>query len=145
MDILDRLHQFAGTHLRASVTGAEATVNELLRMSPAPLSGAVAELAPGNRIVVRYGVLHATARIEAFQPGPAPRLRLSLASLVVAVAVRAAVRQPSVRVSGREVTVDLAAVPALVPYAAIWPHLRRLDIATSAGRVTIDVEIAVME
>ena len=42
-------------------------------------------------------------------------------------------------------TVDLAGVPALVTYAAIWPHLRRVDIATSAGRATIDVEIAVME
>ena len=135
----------AGTHFEGAFTVAQSTVNELLRMNPAPVSDCTVEVEAGNRLVVRYGVLHATATVDAFEAGPRPQLRLSLASFVVAMALRAALRQPYVRVSGRHVFVDLGRVPALQPYAAFWPHVRRVDIATAPGRLHVDVEVLVTE
>jgi hypothetical protein len=143
--LLDRLPQLAGTRLDGTFHVAEATVNELLRLGPAPLSGCLVELAAGNRVVVRYGPFQATAAIAAYEPGPSPRLRLALGSFVVALGLRAAVRQPYVRVSGREVVIDLAAIPALQPYAAFWPILRRVAVETTPGRARVDVEIVVAE
>jgi hypothetical protein len=99
-----------------------------------------------NRLVVRYGVLHATATLStALEVGPSPRLTLTLASFVVAVALKAALRQPYVTISGRRVTVHLADVPALQSIRGVWPHVRRVDFSTRRGTVQADVLFAVDE
>jgi hypothetical protein len=143
--IAHRLQQVAGSHVNGSFRIQESTVNELLRRGPAPLSACDVAIAAGNRIVVRYGMLHATATIDGYDAGPSPRLRLTLASLVVALALRAWLRQPYVQASGRQVEVAIAAVPALAPYAAIWPHVRRVHIETAPARARVDVEVFVGE
>jgi len=143
--ILDRVPQVAGTHVNGTVRVAAAGLNELLRAGPAPLSGCDVAVAAGNRVVVRYGMLRATATIDGVETGPSPRLQVSLASFVVALAVRAALRQPFVQVRGRLVVVDLGAVPALRPYAALFPHVRRVDIETAPGELRVGVEILVSE
>jgi hypothetical protein len=143
--IAHRLRQLAGTHVDGSFQIEASTLNELVRLSPAPLSACEIEIAGGNRVVVRYGMLHATATIDGYEAGPSPRLRLTLASLVVALALRAWLRQPYVHASGRQVEVEIAAVPALAPYAAIWPHVRRVHIETAPARARVDVEILVGE
>jgi hypothetical protein len=144
-EIIQRRRQFTGTHLHGTLQVGESTVKELLRAAPPPLSGCDVAVAADNRLVVRYGMLQATATIEGFEPGPSPRLRLSLASFLIALGVKAAVRASFVHVTGRQVVIDLGAVPALQPYAPLFPYVRRMDVATAPGRILVDVAISVTE
>jgi hypothetical protein len=116
----------------------------LLRHAPAPLRDVRLEVQAHNRLVVRYGVLQATAVLdEALAVGASPRLGLDLASSAVAWTLRQVLRLPYVRVEGRRVTVDLAAVPALAACAPLWPHLRDVRLATSPGVILVGVEVLV--
>jgi hypothetical protein len=118
---------------------SEATLNELLNSHDSPTRGATVEVRPDNQIVFRQGIVRATVTLpHAVEMGAAPRATLSLASVMVALALKAVLRQPYVHVHGRQLTVRLAEVPALRSLHDIWPYLRRVELATEPNGVRLD-------
>ena len=97
-----------------------------------------------NRVTVRYGMLHANLELPvAMETGPSPRLTLSLASVVVAWTLRAAVRQSFLHFHGRHVTIDLAEVPALAEWRDAWRHIQSLHITTAPRELQLEFAIAI--
>jgi hypothetical protein len=132
----------AGTSLEGTVVVDVAAVQEVLRRSvPAGLE---VEFRPDNRLLVRYGMFHAQASLPpALDVGDAPQLTVTLASILVALGLKAMLHQPFLHVHGRHVTVRLAEVPALAPWRAFLPFLRRAEIASDARRVRVRFSVRV--
>jgi hypothetical protein len=102
------------------------------------------QLLDDNRLEVRYGVVHGRAELPlALDLGPAPRMTVKLESRVVAWALSALVRVPFVEFHGRLATIYLAAVPALTPYRALWPHLKSARFATAPGVLRVEVGLSI--
>ena len=138
----------------AQVRGSRATgtlqiqvhaINEVLatlagRSSTAPLL----ELDAQNVVTLRYGVLHARAELPRQVGDPqSGRITVLLASLVVAWALKAAVRQPFLHVHGRRLTIDLAAVPALAAWRDLWRYLQQLTFETTPNGLRVGFLVAV--
>lgn len=133
---------FSGSEVTAEIPLREDLLNELLHRSGGVPNDLRVGIEPGNRLVVRYGVLHATATIGRVTMTPLPQVHLRLASAAVAWALRM-MRHPLIELSGRDVTIDLGRVPFVVRYRRLWPHVREVRIGTAAGRLHIRVELAV--
>ena len=125
---------------------SEATLNELLNSHDSPTRGATVEVRPDNQVVYRHGIVRATVTLpHAVEMGAAPRATLSLASVMVALALRAVLRQPYVHVHGRQVTIHLAEVPAMQSVRAVWPYVRRVELATEPNGVRLHFVFIVTE
>jgi hypothetical protein len=141
-----QLDQFLGTQVAGALKISEAAMNELLNTKGSPARGAAISVAPDNEVVFRYGVLRARATlIGVIDVGAAPRLRLRLASLFVGVALSAALRQPYLRVNGREVTISLADVPALHGLREVWPYVKSAGFRTDGRAIVMDFTFSVTE
>lgn len=135
---------FAGTRVAAQVRVSEAGLNEALAAA-SPVAGAYVELESGNRVRVRYGMLHAEATLPAnVELGTTPQVTIVLSSLVVALSLRIMLALPFIRIHGPRVVVDLAAVPELAPVKPYWQYVRDVRLVTTARAllVSFDVEIA---
>ena len=140
------LAQLTGTHLEGTLNVSAAALNELLNVKGSRLRGATVEVQPDNEIVFRHGVVRATVTLpHAVEVGSSPRATLSLNSVMVALALKALLRQPYVQVQGRHVTIHLAEVPALQSLRTVWPHVRRLEVATEREAVRLRVVFTVTE
>jgi len=138
------LAQFAGTHVQGTVNVSEAALNELLSSAGSRLRGATLRIGPDNQVVVRHGIVRATATLpQAIDMGSSPRATVSLASVIVAIGLKALLREPYIQMHGRELTIHLAAVPALEPFRPIWPSLRRIEVTTERGRLRLHFELIV--
>jgi hypothetical protein len=138
------LPDLRGARLHGAVPLRQDVVSSLLAGAPAPLRDVQLEIQAGNRLVVRYGVVQATATLdEAVATGASPRIGIRLASTVLAFALRQVLRLPYVHVDGRQVTIDLGAVPALAEYRAVWPHVRDVRLVTSPGVLVIGFAVQV--
>jgi hypothetical protein len=121
-----------------------AALNELLNIEGSRVRGATVEVRPDNQIVFRHGVVHATVTLpHAVEVGASPRATLSLASVMVALALKAMLRQPYVQIHGRHLTIHLAEVPALHSLRTVWPHVRRVEVATEPEGVRLRVVFTV--
>lgn len=142
---MNRPAQLRGSRAAGVLQVAEFFINDLLRILSPP-GGSPPSLAVGarNHVMLRYGMFHANAELPlAVDTGPRPRLTISLASVVVAWALRAAARQPFLHFHGRHITVDLAAVPGLEAWRDVWPHLKALRITTARGLVQFQFLISI--
>jgi hypothetical protein len=140
----ERLGQLTGTRADGTIQISEAALNEVVGFASPGHTGATIQLMNDNRLEVRYGIVHARAQLPlALDTGPAPRLTVTLASTVVAWTLRALLPSTFVEVQGRRVTVHLAAVPALAPYRALWPHVTSVRLATAPGLLRVGVGIAI--
>jgi hypothetical protein len=125
---------------------SESAVNELLNLDGSTLRGATVAIRGGNQIVLRYGAFRVRATLpRAIDAGPSPRVTLSLASFVVAFALKAALRQPYISVTGRQLTIALADLPALQRLRGFWSELRRAELTTEPGSVRVDLVVSVAE
>ena len=141
-----QLKHFFDTHVAGALKLSEAALNELLNTTESPVRGATISVAPDNEVVIRYGMLHARVTLpHVIDVGAAPRVRLRLASLLVGVAVSAALRQPYIRVSGREITIALADVPALHGFREMWPYVKSAGLRTDGRAVVMDFRVSVTE
>ncbi len=141
-----QLNQFVGTQLAGALKISEAALNELLNTKESPVRGAAISLASNNDVVFRYGMLRArVTQIRVIDVGAAPRIRLLLASLFVGLALSAALRQPYIRVNGREVTISLADVPALHGFREVWPYVTSAGLRTDGRAIVMDFTFSVME
>jgi hypothetical protein len=121
-----------------------ATLNELLNIDGSRLRGATVEVRPDNQVVFRQGVVRATLTLpHAVEVGTSPRATLSLASVVVALALKALLHQPYVQIQGRHLTIYLAEVPALQAWRTVWPHVRSVEVTTERDGVSLRVVFAV--
>ena len=137
------LPDLRGAHLHGAVPVPERLLSSLIAAAP-PLRDVDLEIQAGNRLVLRYGIVTATATLdERVETGGSPRIVLQLASTVLAWTLRQTLRLPYVRIDGRRVTIDLGAVPALAEYRALWPHVRDLRLATTPGVLVIGFAVVV--
>jgi hypothetical protein len=138
------LPDLRGARLHGAVPVPEAVVSSFLAAAPAPIRDMRLEIQAGNRLVLRYGILVATATLdETVATGGSPRVGLQLASTVLAWTLHKALRVPYVHVDGRRVTIDLGAVPAFGEYRALWPHVRDVRLATSPGVLVVGFAVQV--
>jgi hypothetical protein len=139
-----RLEQLRGSRAEGIIQISEPALNEVIALASAGGTVPTVQLMGDNQLEVRYGIVHARAELPtALETGPAPRLTVTLASVVVAWALRTVVRVPFVEFNGRLVTIDLAAVPALASYRALWPHVRSARFATAPRALRVEVGLAI--
>ena len=139
-----RLAQLRGSHAEGVIQISELAVNEVISLARRGGAVPTVQLMGDNRLEVRYGVVHARAELPvALDLGPAPRMTVKLESRVVAWALGAVVRLPFVEFDGRLATIYLAAVPALAPYRALWPHLKSARFATAPGVLRVEVGLSI--
>jgi len=136
---------FAGARVRATVPLTQVLLNELLRRVPGVPPGLVLDIQAGNRLVVRYGLVHAAATLapEALVGDGPPQILLELESTMIAWTLSKAVAVKGLRITGRRVTIDTGALESLSPYRDYWRHVERLHLQTTAGVVHVEVEAAV--
>lgn len=135
----------AGARLRATIPISEVLLNEALRRVPGVPAGVVLDLQPDNRVVVRYGLVHARATLAPevrVGDGP-PQVVVELASTVIAWTLTQALRTRVARIEGRRLTIDLGGVAALDGFRDHWRHLERVRLQTTAGYLHVDVAAAV--
>ena len=139
-----RLAQLRGSHAEGVIEISELAVNEVISLARRGEGVPTVQLMGDNRLEVRYGVVHARAELPvALDLGPAPRMTVKLESRVVAWALGAVVRLPFVEFDGRLVTIFLAAVPALSPYRALWPHIKSARFATAPGVLRVELGLSI--
>jgi hypothetical protein len=135
--------QLTGTRADGTVQISEAALNEVVSLA-SPGHTVTIQLMADNRVEVRYGIVHARVQLPlSLDTGPAPRLTVTLASTVVAWALRAIVHSTVVEFHGRRVTVHLAHIPALAPYRAWWTHVRSARLATAPGVLRVGIGVVI--
>ena len=72
---------------------------------------------------------------------PAPVLTLDLSSQLVAWGLQRASLPSFVRVSGRQVQIRLAEIPALQEAAAFWPHVEHITCASTTDGLEISAAL----
>ena len=139
-----RLPGLTGSRVQATLQIAERAINDVLALIVGASTHPVVELLPERTVLVRYGLLHARAELPPSLTSDA-RLSLHLASLLVAMALKALVRQPFVHVHGRHLTIDLAAIPALHPWRDLWRHIDQLTFETVPGALRVGLVAVVVD
>jgi hypothetical protein len=140
----ERLEQLRGSRADGTIQISESALNEVIGLAARGGTVPTLQVMEHNQLEVRYGLVHARAELPAaLETGPAPRLTVTLASVMVAWALRAVVRLPFVEFHGRLVTIHLAAVPALAAYRALWPHLRSARFATAPRALRVEVGLSI--
>jgi hypothetical protein len=125
---------------------AERALNELLVIGVGSSTHTVVELLPDNVVVLRRGVFHARAALPLIAtPSSNPRVTLQLASVIVAMALKAFAHHPSLEIHGRQLTVDLTQVPALQPWRDLWRHVERLTLETAPGALRVGLEAGIVQ
>lgn len=136
--------RLAGTQLNGTVPVTQRVLNDLLQRVPRAPSGLALEIHPDNRLVARFGFVHATAVLdEVIDVGGAPQIHVELGSSVVAWSLKKALDMPGLSFDGRRVTIDLGAVAALDGYRAYWRYLRTARVRTTAGAIRVEFVVAV--
>jgi hypothetical protein len=130
-----------GLRLSGAIPIRQDVMTELLRTLPQVPRELQIAIGDGNRVTARAGVLHASAVIErSMELGDSPRIVLTLASAIVAWAVKRMLRVPAIEIEGRRMTIDLGRVPALARHAPLWRPLRQATFTTEAGCLTLMFE-----
>ncbi len=143
-EIAARLAQLTGTNAKGTVQITEAALNDAIRVATSGGNPPAIRLFDDNLIEVRYGMMHARAVLPvAIDTGAAPRVTVVLASTVVAWGLRAAVRQPFVEISGRNLTLHLASMPALASFREVWPHVTSAQLSTAPGVLRVHLSVSI--
>jgi hypothetical protein len=137
--------RLSGTRLTGTLPLKESVINDAIRRSPQLPPGLALEILDENRLVARYGIVRATAVLDdEMSVGPsAPQLSFELASVMVAWALKQALRLPAIRIEGRRVTVDVGALDGVDARHPYWSHLRQVRLRTTPGQVHVDFEVGV--
>lgn len=143
-DLLAGGHRLRGTHATCAVTLPEQAANELLSLADGVPKGARLEVRDGNRVAVQYPPVS----IELQLP-PQVDLRdtkvvpLTLSSLAVALMVRPFIKWPFVQIDGRDLRLDLTALPMPAEYRALLPFLKAATLSTTRGAIAMTLAVAV--
>jgi hypothetical protein len=133
-----RLGQLSGSRAEGTLQIAESAINEALAQNVGHGRHPMLEMQPDNIVLVRYGVFHAHARLpRSADVDASPVVTLRLASLTVAWGLKVFVHQPFIHIHGRQLTIELAAMPVPPPWNDWWRHVRHLTFETVAGALRI--------
>ena len=132
--------RFSGMRLSGSIPVTQDVLNEVLSQIEHLPKGLRVEIESGNRVVARVGVVQAAATLQSPAALDGRTITLELASSIVAWTVSQYLRAPFITIAGRVITIDLARVPALLPWQASLAHLERLTFSTQPGMLTIGFE-----
>jgi hypothetical protein len=142
--MLDRVAQLSGTHAAGTLQIAQSAMNDALAAIGAGRTPPAIEMQPANTMLVRFGMLHAHATLPPrLEAGASPRLTLRLRSLLVAMALRAAVHQPFIHIHGRQLTIELSAIPAFQEWRELWKFLELAEFETVPGALRIRFSVRV--
>ena len=129
--------QLQGTTAGGTLNIAASAVNDLLRLSR-PEAGLSVDFEPQNQALIRYGVFHARITLpRTIDLRTQSRITVTLASTVIAWGLKAMLTQPFLSVAGRDVTVDLDAVPALQPWREWLRGFTAIEVATSKTTLAV--------
>ena len=127
------LAQLTGMRLTGEIPLRESVINDALQ-SRTPSRDLIVSIEDRNQIVFRKGLFHVTATLdEMVDTGHTPKIRLRLASVVVAWTLGRVVRLPFLTIDGRIVTIDLRAMPPVREWEPVFRHLRRATLTTTRG------------
>ena len=134
-----------GARVGGTIRVRQAALSDVMRRVPQIPAGLALELRDRNEIAVRYGVFQTSVTIveDVDLDSSAPRVRLALSSGLVAFGLRAVLRGPALRIDGRYLTIDLAALDATGSMRRYWPLLRRARLRTTPGQMHIEFAAAV--
>ena len=137
--------RLVGTRLTGTLPLREAVLNDAIRRSPRIPPGLAVEILDSNRLVARYGIVSAAAVLddEVRVGQGAPQISFELASVMVAWALKQAVRLPALRFEGRRVIIDVGAIDGVDSTHPLWSCLLRARLRTTPGLVHIDFEAGV--
>jgi len=134
------LAQLKGMRLTGEIPLREGVINDALR-SRTPWRDLMISVEDRNQIVLRKGLFHVTATLdETVDTRHTPRIRLRLASAVIAWTVGRLVRLPYVTLDGQIVTIDLGAMPPVREWEPVLRHLRRATLTTTRGVLRVQFE-----
>jgi hypothetical protein len=149
LDLIDAelrtgLARLEGTRLSAEFPLRQRVIDELLRLLPGVPSNVSIAVGPDQHVQVRYGSVHANARLHPeVTLAPTPILTLTLSSQLIAFALGRLTLPPFVRLSGRDVTIQLAEIPACADLSGVWPHVEQIGIESAADGLAISVRLFV--
>ena len=128
------LPRLRGAMLNGVVPVRQQVLDDVLSIAPGWPAGVSVALGRDQHVQVRYGSLHANARLRRqVALGPRPVVTLELASQLLAWGLSRVPLPPFVRVSGRLVQVSMAEIPALSALGALWPHLAHATCTSTPG------------
>jgi hypothetical protein len=135
----------AGARVSGTVRLRQDVLNAGLQRVREVPAGLGLDVSGGNRIAVHYGLVRVTGVIDenVDVSGGVPRVRIELASALVALGLRAVLRGPLMVIEGRNLIVDLAALDAVAQQRRYWALLRKVRLRTMPGLVLVDLEAAV--
>ena len=137
--------RLAGARLTGTLPVREVVLNDAIRRWPGMPPGLTVEILGSNRLVARYGIVTAAAVLddEVRVGRGAPQITFELASVMVAWALKQALRTPALRFEGRRVTIDVGAFDGVDPTHPLWSCLRRVRLRTTPGQLHVEVEAGV--
>jgi hypothetical protein len=139
-DAFGGLAQLKGMRLTGEIPLREGVINDALR-SRASASDLMVTIEDRNRIVLRKGLFSATATLdETVDIGHTPKIRLRLASVVIAWTLGRLVRLPYLTIDGRIVTIDVGGLPPVRGWEPVLRHLRRAALTTTRGVLQVQFE-----
>lgn len=138
------LARLEGTRIDVVVPLRQRVMDDLLPLVPGVPANVSVALGPERQVQVRYGSFHASARLHPEVTfTPVPVVTLTLSSQLVAFALGRLTLPPFVRLSGREVRIHLAQIPALADLTGVWPHVDRMAFTSLADGLEISVRLVV--
>ena len=138
------LPRLEGTRLSLVVPLRQSVIDEVLPLLPGLPAGVSVVFGADQKVQARYGAFHVTARLRPdVDLRPVPVLILDLSSQLVAWGLQRASLPSFVGVSGRQLQIRLAEIPALHEVAAFWPHVEHIRCASTADGLEISVALRV--
>lgn len=138
------LPRLEGTRLSLVVPLRQSVIDEVLPLLPGLPPGVSVVFGADQTVKAQYGAFHVTARLRPdVDLRPAPVLTLDLASQLVAWGLQRASLPSFVGVSGRQLQIRLAEIPALHDVAAFWPHVEHIRCASTADGLEVSAALRV--
>ena len=142
LEVAAGLPRLRGSRVDVYLPIRQPAIDAVLRLIPGVPGDLAIEIGDDRHLQVSYGVFRAGARLHhAAVAGPAPVVVLSLASQLVAWGLRAVTLPPFVSVSGRDIEIHLAAVPALRDLAPAWRHVSGITFDSTPGRLDVRASV----
>lgn len=143
-EVKSGLRRLSGGRIAGNVYIDETIVNDGLQTHGSAGRDARIEFQDANAIVVHYRLLRFRALLaEQIDLEGSPRIRVRLASILLAWTLERTLTLPYVQVHGRWITFDLGALTSMKEYHALWEHVQSVRLSTSPGKLTVHFSVQI--